>query len=102
MCFHAQQCAEKAIRGVLLGLGIVFPKTPNWAALCRLLPEDVQIAPPIEEQVQLTYYTNGPRYPDDFEEIKHELAGRLASVADTLYANATRWLDAHSLRQFSH
>ena len=38
VCFHAQQCAEKYIKGILQNLGIAFPKTHSLGAILDLLP----------------------------------------------------------------
>jgi HEPN domain-containing protein len=38
VCFHAQQCAEKYYKAVLVSHGIDFPRTHDLNALARLLP----------------------------------------------------------------
>ena len=96
VCFHAQQAVEKAIKGTLTALGTPFPKTHDLAALSRLLPDDVSVAPRVEDQVELTRYAVELRYPDDYEEIEAALAVRLAAVAETTCAAARRWLDGHA------
>ena len=41
LCFHAQQAAEKAIKAVLVHLGINFPRAHNIQGLIDLLPEEI-------------------------------------------------------------
>lgn len=36
-CFHCQQCVEKLMKGLLISLGVEFPKTHNLNELHRLL-----------------------------------------------------------------
>ena len=39
-CFHSQQAAEKALKGVLVHLGIDFPKSHSLDRLVALMPSD--------------------------------------------------------------
>jgi len=41
VCFHAQQCVEKAIKGWLEGQGQIPPRTHRMADLLPLLPPDL-------------------------------------------------------------
>jgi len=38
VCFHCRQCAEKYIKGLLLLLGVRFPKTHDLRLLLDLIP----------------------------------------------------------------
>ena len=46
VCFHAQQCAEKYLKGLLQDKGIEFPKTHDLVELMGLAAET---DPPLEE-----------------------------------------------------
>jgi HEPN domain-containing protein len=48
VCFHSQQCAEKAIKGLLVHQGKVPPRTHRFADLLGLLDPD----PFVEEEVR--------------------------------------------------
>jgi HEPN domain-containing protein len=63
-CFHAQQCAEKYLKAVLLEAAIKFPKTHDLPALVELLAP----ASPVWEQFEpelrsLTAMAVEVRYP---------------------------------------
>jgi HEPN domain-containing protein len=63
VCFHAQQCVEKALKGVLLTLNIQPPRTHSITDLLALLPADwlTDLRPEI---VQLDDFYIPTRYPD--------------------------------------
>jgi len=68
VCFHAQQCAEKYLKALLVLRGISFPRTHDIEALVALLPSGNP--PPLtpEEEAQLTRYATISRYPGDYPE----------------------------------
>ena len=88
VCFDAQQAAEKAIKAVLLGRGIEFPKTHNIGTLLALLPDD---ALPVPEDVaqakRLTGYAVKTRYPTSGEPVSDEDCDAAIRCADA----AVRW-----------
>ena len=63
VCFHAQQCAEKYLKALLVWKGIPFPKTHNLPSLIAVLPKDLQNLLTGEEQELLTEYATVTRYP---------------------------------------
>ncbi|HEY7496470.1 MAG TPA: HEPN domain-containing protein [Candidatus Tectomicrobia bacterium] len=69
VCFHAQQCAEKYVKALLVLQGLDFPRTHDMSQLIALLP--VQSRPTLtpEEQERLTDYATVTRYPGDYEPI---------------------------------
>ncbi len=67
-CFHAQQCAEKAIKASLVFLQIKFPKTHNLSQLCELLPSDWILAEDPDRFSDLSDWAVEPRYPGDMPE----------------------------------
>lgn len=72
LCFHAQQVAEKSLKGVLVAKGIPFPKTHNIRTLLDLLPQDIVIPQEIEEAARLTDYAVMSRYPGVMEPVDEE------------------------------
>jgi len=79
VCFHAQQCAEKYYKAVLVYHGIDFPRTHDLNALARLLPGLLLPTLTDEERRRLTYYAVSLRYPGDYDpipirEARHALA----------------------------
>ena len=67
-CFHAQQSAEKALKGALLSLGIDFPKTHDLDRLRTLFPEDWAEGLDHLPLSQLTEWAVAPRYPGEWPE----------------------------------
>ena len=62
-CFHAQQCVEKALKGVLVSMGRRSPRTHAITDLARLLPPDFA-ADLADELGELDDYYIPTRYPD--------------------------------------
>jgi HEPN domain-containing protein len=65
-CFHAEQCAEKLMKALLIHLGVTPPRTHDLAALDRLL---APLCPgwswPVEELRLLTRAAVDFRYPGE-------------------------------------
>jgi HEPN domain-containing protein len=69
VCFHAQQCAEKYIKALLVHKGKPLSKTHNLSILIAQLPATTPLRLTAEEQEILTEYAVATRYPGDIEEI---------------------------------
>jgi len=83
LCYHAQQCAEKALKAALVTYQIPVHRTHNIGLLLDLLSEHTGIPGDIEEAAILTDYAVMCRYPGDVEPItepEYERAVRLAEV----------------------
>jgi HEPN domain-containing protein len=89
-CFHAQQAAEKALKAVLVAMGVDFPRTHSLERLADLLGGE---ADAFERSmlIDLTPWAVAGRYPEDMPEPSQELATRLVasarSVVDTARAH---------------
>ncbi len=84
LCYHAQQCAEKALKAVLVARGVPAPKTHSIGLLLDLLSEQMTVPEEVEETAVLTDYAVLCRYPGDVEPIslqEYERAVRLAETA---------------------
>ena len=66
-CFHAQQAAEKAFKGLLVATGRL-PKTHSIAQLLRELPEDPERHPRLAVAARLDKLYIATRYPDALPE----------------------------------
>jgi HEPN domain-containing protein len=65
-CFHAQQCAEKYLKAILLSKGAVFPKTHDLLYLSDLCAQSGVILPIEAQQLHtLSDYAARTRYPGD-------------------------------------
>jgi HEPN domain-containing protein len=93
LCFHAQQAAEKALKAVLLAIGVDFPKTHDIQALLSLLPPEETAPEVVRSAPALTPYAVEFRYPgftEPVDEDEHRealgLAEAVVAWAETLIA----------------
>lgn len=82
-CFHAQQCAEKALKAYLFQLDISFPRTHAIEVLLDLLKASgVSIPEGVDEAFELSEYAVQTRYPGEWESVtKAEARGALERAA---------------------
>lgn len=65
-CFHAQQCVEKYLKGIMQGMEIAFPKTHDLSLLLdALLDVYPQWESMRDELIMLTQYAVVFRYPGE-------------------------------------
>lgn len=65
-CFHAQQCAEKYLKAVLIAKQLSFPKTHDLLMLSALLNEAGLIIPVQDQELNsLNDYSVQVRYPGE-------------------------------------
>ena len=69
VCFHAQQCAEKYLKALLICRGIEFPKTHDLVVLLNHLGSDPGLELRVEEVQPLNRFPIEARYPGDWEPI---------------------------------
>ena len=81
VCFHAQQCIEKYIKGVLALHDIDPPKSHDIGALAALLPDPGAVMLTVVEQRNATKYATVLRYPGDYEPITLEEARAAVEMA---------------------
>jgi HEPN domain-containing protein len=62
--FHAQQCVEKYVKGLLAFLDIDVPKTHDIRKLVGLLPRGKRVKMSVPEKRQLTDSASAIRYPE--------------------------------------
>jgi len=68
ICFHSQQCAEKALKGFLIFKDKDFPKTHDLVKICQLCIEcDTEFKSFLNACKILTLYATKLRYPDNIE-----------------------------------
>lgn len=65
-CFHAQQAAEKALKGLLIAQDLPAPRTHDLIALFRSLPDQPSSLALREPTARLNEYGVGPRYPTTY------------------------------------
>ena len=73
LCFEAQQAAEKAIKAILIRLGVEFPYVHDLAHLLSLLEEAGEGVPYIVGKAgELTPYAITTRYPGSVRPVTQE------------------------------
>ncbi len=84
ICFHAQQCAERYVKALLVYLSLPFPRVHDIGELLHLVPPSIKVPLTAEEQEQLTFYVTTARYPGDYEPVSREDAEEMISAARKL------------------
>jgi len=98
VCFHAQQCAEKYIKALLVLRATDFPKTHDIGKLAALLPATLQPRLTPAEQRRLTGYAAAARYPGS-SEIALAEARRAVALARRVRGEIRRALPRETLRR---
>jgi HEPN domain-containing protein len=81
VCFHAQQCAEKYLKALLVSRSIDFPKTHDLRYLLELLPVEFNLGLELSEVAFLNRYAVDGRYPGAWDEITRAQAERAIALA---------------------
>jgi len=84
VAFHAQQCAEKYLKALLVLDSIDFPKIHDIGELIVLLPHGVAVGVSVAQQRRLTSYATVTRYPGDYEPISLTEARKAVEVAQRI------------------
>ena len=82
LCFHAQQSVEKAIKAVLVHLGVAFLKTHNIGVLIDMLPPQFPRGAALDEASLLTDYAVSSRYPGEAEDVTQEELSTAVRIAE--------------------
>ena len=84
-CFDAQQAAEKAIKAVLLRLGVRFPYTHDLAGLVDLITKTGRKIPnAVKDADRLTRYAVVTRYPGVIEPVTRLEYQRAVKIAEAV------------------
>lgn len=81
ICFHAQQCAEKYLKALLVYHEVPFPKTHDLILLKGLAPEATMMDVPLSQLSVLNRYSVEVRYPFEIAEISRREAERAVAIA---------------------
>jgi len=75
VCFHAQQCAEKALKALLVLRKTPYPRTHALEILIDLLKAaDVEVPDEVDHSFSLTQYAVETRYPGEWEPVTEDEA----------------------------
>ena len=90
LCFDAQQAAEKAIKAVLIFLGVRFPRTHDLAELLTLVEKAGWSVPEkVKRASMLTPYAVESRYPGLSEPVNDEEHREAVAIAEEVL----RWAE---------
>lgn len=90
-CFEAQQAAEKAIKALLLHLGIRFPYTHDLADLLDLVKKAGKAVPKqVKDASRLTRFALVTRYPGVAEPVTRQEYKRALKIAERVVGWAER------------
>jgi HEPN domain-containing protein len=99
IAFHAEQCVEKYLKGLLSWESIDFPKTHDIGQLVLLLPRSAKPNLTPEEQRRLTLYATVTRYPGDYAPVTIQEARRALGIARRIRAHVRKRLPASALQR---
>ncbi|MGD0092417.1 MAG: HEPN domain-containing protein [Planctomycetota bacterium] len=99
VCFHAQQCVEKYLKGLLFAQGVDFPRVHEITALMALVPERVRPELSVDEQERLTDFAVIVRYPGMDQPIALREARHAVAVARRLRTEIRRLLPRAAVRR---
>lgn len=90
LCFDAQQAAEKAIKALLIHLGVRFPYTHGLTELLTLVERAGQNVPEdVERSAILSDYAVAARYPGPAEPVTQEEYEEAVAIAEKVVG----WVD---------
>ena len=81
VCFHAQQCAEKYLKGLLTFRSVDFPKTHDLVVLLNLAGRSTTLGVDLLDIEPLNRYPVEARYPGDWESFTREEAEEAVRLA---------------------
>jgi HEPN domain-containing protein len=85
VAYHAQQCAEKSLKGYLTFRSVQFPFTHSISALRELVVAHAAWAKELSEADALTEFATTARYPGVGRPVSIESAGRSIEQATKVY-----------------
>jgi len=97
VCWLAQQCAEKALKAVLVFLQIDFPYRHDLDALRNLIPDGWQLKQDHPDLADLTEWAVEARYPGDWPDATEGDAHAAVAQAQAIWESVQADLARHGL-----
>ncbi len=88
--YHAQQCAEKYLKGFLVLIGVDFPYTHNISTLLEIISYHAGWADELRDAEELSQFAVTVRYPGEAEYVDREEALRSIELARSVKAVVER------------
>lgn len=98
VCFHAQQCAEKYLKALLVYRGVAPPQTHNLRILMQMVRAHMALGVAMDEVLSLNRYPVESRYPGDWDPIGREEAEAAVTVARAVRTAARALLPPDTLK----
>lgn len=99
VCFHAQQCVEKYLKGLLAWHGVHFRKIHDLEKLIDLLPAGVALALAPGDLAVLNRYMVEGRYPGDWPQLTTAGAKEAVTMAERARDSVRALLPPETLQQ---
>jgi HEPN domain-containing protein len=97
VCFHAQQCAEKALKAILVSLQIAFPFRHDLDNILALVPSNWHVASAYADLSWLTQWATVGRYPGNWPEAIDRDARDAAALARDVWETVLNDLERHGM-----
>ena len=101
VAYHAQQCAEKYLKGYLVLSGIDFPYTHDIERLLSLCASAGASTDTLTEAAELTPYAVLARYPGESDEVTRADAERAVELAALVGQTVCRLLADAGMNELS-
>jgi len=85
LCFDAQQSAEKALKSLIIFLGLEPPRTHSFNSILIELEKRMQIPEKVTDVLDLNDYAVQTRYPGDYQPIDEDEYNNAIEIADYIY-----------------
>ena len=86
VCFHAQQCAEKYLKALLVCRRVEVLRTHDLRLSLQRVPTDLLLAVDVSRVLRLNRYTIEARYPGDWEPITPQEGESAVAIAQEVCA----------------
>jgi len=93
ICFFSQQCAEKAIKAILVFEEVNFPKIHDLDRLRDLVPKGWKVKEQFPDLAELTIWAVESRYPGDIPDIVEHEARETLSLAEAVFDSVSTQLE---------
>ena len=93
ICFFSQQCAEKAIKAILVFEEVNFPKIHDLDRLRDLVPKGWKVKEQFPDLAELTIWAVESRYPGDIPDIVEQEARETLSLAEAVFDSVSTQLE---------
>ncbi len=85
VCFLSQQCAEKAIKAILIFEEVNFPKIHDLDRLRDLIPKGWKVKEQFQDLAELTIWAVESRYPGDMPDVTEHEAQETLYLAEAVF-----------------